>query len=64
MLKLIINNLQPKGETFTFPNVFETEDTKKEKVEETEELEQMKKGQHEYLKANTDRPGLPGWYSI
>ncbi|XP_051155618.1 39S ribosomal protein L23, mitochondrial [Leptopilina boulardi] len=55
-----------RNESFEFPDVFVTEEVKKDKEEETEQLEMMKKGFQDYLKFNkrSDRFQMPGWYSL
>ncbi|XP_050316155.1 39S ribosomal protein L23, mitochondrial [Anthonomus grandis grandis] len=52
----------PKGEEFTFPDVFPKRDEEKQEYENS--LKQSKEGFRDYLDKNKNRPGMPGWFTI
>lgn len=55
-------SLQPKGETFQFPDLFKEKD--KEASDHEKALEEVKKGYQQFLDRNKNRPNMPGWFTI
>ncbi|KAB0800091.1 hypothetical protein PPYR_07971 [Photinus pyralis] len=53
----------PKDEKFEFPNLF-PESAEKEKLDHDKALDEVRKNHQKYLEKNSDRPGLPGWFSF
>lgn len=55
---------QPRDESFVFPNMFDTEEMKKEKEKEDTAVEETKKNFKQLIEeTNKKKPGLSPWFS-
>lgn len=60
---VFVNLLQPKNETFEFPEIF-PEEKKKSEEADRKSMEDAKKSLKTFLEKSSDKPGTPGWFSF